>query len=158
MSSLRNCLSLYYTRNKFRHYLLSSVCMVVCQHDILEYKLHRPILNGRVGKWAYSLVEFELLYALLRVMKGHVVVEFIVDHATDGETCLVKVCPWELHFDEYICSKGQGIGCVITSPNGGVFDLSARLEFACMNNQTKYEALLYSLEYLRDMGVRDVCT
>jgi ribonuclease HI len=89
-------------------------------------------------------------------MKGQVVIEFIVDHAIDGETCLAEVCPWELHFDGSICSKGQGIGCAVTSINGGVFDLSMRLEFTCMNNQTEYEALLYSLEYLRDIGVRDV--
>jgi hypothetical protein len=146
------CLSLYYACNKFRHYHMSSTCTVVCQHDIVKYMLHRHILNGRVGKWAYCLVEYELLYALLRAMKGQVVIEFIVDHAIDGETCLVEVCPWELHFDGSICSKGHGIGCIITSPNGGVFDLFARLEFACMNNQTKYEALLYGLEYLRDMG------
>jgi hypothetical protein len=43
------CLSLYYACNKFRHYLLSIACMVVCQHDIVKYMLHRPILNGRVG-------------------------------------------------------------------------------------------------------------
>jgi hypothetical protein len=65
----------------------------LCQHDIVKYMLHRPILSGRIGKWAYSLVEYELLYAPLRAMKGQVVMDFIVGHAIDGETCLVKVCP-----------------------------------------------------------------
>jgi ribonuclease HI len=151
------CLSLYYECNKFRHYLLSSSCMVVCQHDIVKYMMHKLILSGRIGKWAYSLVAYELSYAPLQTMKGQVVADFIVDHAIEGETCLVKVCPWELHFDGSICGKGQGIGCVITSPNGGVFYLSARLEFACTNNQAEYEVLLYDLEYLRDMRVRDIC-
>jgi hypothetical protein len=76
-----------------------------------------------------------------------------ISHVIDRETCLVEVCPWELHFVGSVCSKGQGIGCIITSPNGGVFDLSMRLEFACINNQPEYEAMLYGLEYLRDMGV-----
>jgi hypothetical protein len=60
------CLSLYYACNKFRHYLLSSACMVVCQHDIFKYMLHKSILSGRKGKLAYSLVEYELSYAPLR--------------------------------------------------------------------------------------------
>jgi ribonuclease HI len=35
-------------------------------------------------------------------------------------------------------------------------DLSIRLEFACTNNQVKYESLLHGLEFLRDLGARDV--
>jgi hypothetical protein len=50
------CLSLYYTCAKFHHYILSGTCMVVCQHDIIKHMLNKPILGGRLGKWAYSLV------------------------------------------------------------------------------------------------------
>jgi hypothetical protein len=37
-------------------------------------------------------------------------------------------------FDDSVCSKGQGAGCVIVSPNGAYIDLSIRLEFTCTNN------------------------
>jgi hypothetical protein len=37
-----------------------------------------------------------------------------------------------------------------------IIDLSLRLEFACTNNQVEYESLLHGLEYLRDLGVKDV--
>jgi ribonuclease HI len=33
---------------------------------------------------------------------------------------------------------------------------SIRLEFACTNNQVEYESLLHRLEYLRDLGARDI--
>jgi hypothetical protein len=33
------CLALYYVCTKCRHYLLSSTCMVVSQHDVLKYML-----------------------------------------------------------------------------------------------------------------------
>jgi len=33
------CLSLYYACSKFRHYLLSSTCIVVCQTDVIKYML-----------------------------------------------------------------------------------------------------------------------
>jgi ribonuclease HI len=61
-----------------------------------------------------------------------------------------------LYFDGSICSKGQGAGCVVVSPSGVYIDLSIRLEFACTNNQVKYESLLHGLEFLRDLGARDV--
>ena len=55
------CLSLYYACTKFRPYLLSSTCVVACQADIIKYMLQRPILSGRIGKWAYALIESLLL-------------------------------------------------------------------------------------------------
>jgi ribonuclease HI len=45
---------------------------------------------------------------------------------------------------------------VIISPSGEYIDLSVRLEFACTNDQVEYESLLHGLEYLRDLGARDV--
>ena len=47
------CLCLYYACTKLRHYLVPSVCVVACQTDVFKYMLHRPILSGRIGKWAY---------------------------------------------------------------------------------------------------------
>jgi hypothetical protein len=35
-------------------------------------------------------------------------------------------------------------------------DLSIRLEFSCTNNQVEYKSLLHGLEFLRDLGARDV--
>jgi hypothetical protein len=64
-----------------------------------------------------------------------------------SEIEMVEVCPWELSFDGSVCGKGNGIGCVIMSPNKGVFRLSVKLEFVRTNNQA---------EYLLDMGVKDV--
>jgi hypothetical protein len=56
------CLSLYYACTKFRPYILSSTCTVVSQHDIMKHMLHKPILSGRMGKWAYSLIEYDLKF------------------------------------------------------------------------------------------------
>jgi ribonuclease HI len=42
------------------------------------------------------------------------------------------------------------------SLGGARFDMSARLEFACTNNEVEYEALLQRLEVLGDKRIRDV--
>jgi hypothetical protein len=45
---------------------------------------------------------------------------------------------------------------VIISPSGGYIDPSIRLEFACTNNQVENKSLLHGLEFLRDLGAKDV--
>jgi ribonuclease HI len=150
-------LSLYYACSKFWHYIISSSCIVACQYDVIKHMLLKQILSGRMGKWAYALVEYDLAYKLLRSMKGQVVANFIVDHAVDVDHSVnfVQLKPWELYFDGLVCSKGQGAGCEVVSPSGVNMDLSIRLEFACTNNQVEYESLLHGLEFLRDLGARD---
>jgi hypothetical protein len=73
-------LLLYYACTKLRHYLLSNTCIVACQTDVIKHMLHRPILRGRLGKWAYDLIEYDLVFQSLKTMKGQVVADFIVEH------------------------------------------------------------------------------
>jgi hypothetical protein len=58
------------------------------------------ILSGRIGKWAYPLVEYDLAYEPLRSMKGQVVAYFIIDHAVDMDhpVNFVQLKPWGLYF------------------------------------------------------------
>jgi ribonuclease HI len=106
--------------------------------------LLKPFLSGRMGKWAYALIEYDLAYEPLRSMKGQVVADFIVDHAIDvGHSVdCVQLKPWSLY--------------LVVSPSGVYIDLSIRLEFACTKNYVEYESLLHGLEFLRDLGARDV--
>jgi ribonuclease HI len=93
-------------------------------------------------------------------MKGQVVTDFIVGHSIDqnrDESCnLVSVHPWVLFFDCSTCREGQGVGVVLVSPRGAVFEQSIRLEYFCTNNQAKYEAILFGLQILSSMGVKHV--
>jgi ribonuclease HI len=152
------CLSLYYLCTKLHRYLLTSHCTIVCQYDIIKGMLQKPILSGRLGKWAYALVEYDLEYAPLKAMKGQVVADFIVDHSVGMEEigCVVATGPWVMFFDGSVCSQVQGIGCFIKSPNGMEHELSIRLEFECTNKQPEYEALLSGLEVLIDLEVKKV--
>jgi hypothetical protein len=152
------CLSLYYACSKFRHYILSSTCTVVWQYNVIKHMMSKPILSGRLGKWAYSLVEYDLVFEPLQAMRGQVVADFLVDHGVrfDQEIYVIDILPWKLYFEGSVCSERCVIGCVIVSPHGITESLSSRLEFECTNNQAEYEALWFGLEYLVEMGVRNI--
>ena len=44
------------------------------------YMLQKPILSGRIGKWAYALVEYDLACETLKSMRGQIVTDFIAEH------------------------------------------------------------------------------
>jgi hypothetical protein len=81
---------------------------VACQYDVIKHMLLKPILSGRIGKWAYALVEYDLVYEPLQSMNGQVVADFIVDHVVDMDHSVnfVQLKPCGLYFDGSFCSKG----------------------------------------------------
>jgi ribonuclease HI len=87
-----------------------------------------------------------------------VVADIMADHMVglNNDACMVEDIPWKLFFNGSVCSKGQGVGCVMVLPHGMQYKLSVRLEFMCANNQAEYEGLLHGLEFLRDMWVTAV--
>ena len=84
--------------------------------------LQKRILSGRIGKWAYALIEYDLAYKSLKSMKGQIVANFIVDHRVSDENDIevdyIDIYPWELYFDGSACREGQGVGIVLVSPRG----------------------------------------
>jgi ribonuclease HI len=144
------CLSLFYACSKLRHYLLSSTCVVACQADVFKRMLQQPILSGRIRKWAYALIEYDLAYEPLKSIRGQVVVDFIIEHGIDqnnDESCnLVPIHPWKLFFYGSACREVQGVGVVLISPRWAVFK----------HNQTEYEAILLGLQILSSMSVKHV--
>jgi hypothetical protein len=154
------CLCLFYACTKCRCYLLSSHCTVASQIDVLKYMLQNLIMSGRIDKWAYALIEYDLAYEPLKSMKGQVVANFIVQHWINDthklDISYLTVTPWTLYFDGSVCNEGQEIGIVLVSPSNVSFDFSSRLKTYCTNNQAEYEALLFGLELLNCMGVKHV--
>jgi hypothetical protein len=122
--------------------------------------LQQLILSGRIRKWAYALIEYDLAYEPLKSMKGQVVADFIVgysiDQNSDESSNLVSIRPWKLFFDGSVCREGQGVGVFLISPRGAIFETSARLEYFYTNNQAKYKAILLGLQILSFMGVKHV--
>jgi hypothetical protein len=119
------CLSLFYACSKLWHYLLSSICVVAYQADVIKHMLLQLILSGRIGRCAYALIEYDLAHESMKSIKGQVVVDFIVEHSidqnSDGSYNLVSIYPWKLFFDSLACREGQGVGIILISPRGAIF-------------------------------------
>ena len=64
--------------------------------------LQKPILSGRISKWAYALIEYDLACEPLKSMKGQIVADFIVEHRISDEHDLevgyIVCTPWKLYF------------------------------------------------------------
>jgi hypothetical protein len=77
------------------------------------------------------LIEYDLAYESLKSIKGQIVTDFIIEHSIDqnnDESCnLVSICPWKLFFDGSACREGQGVGVVLVSPRGVIFEQLVRL-------------------------------
>ena len=107
-------------------------------------------------------MKYDLAYESLKSVKGQIVADFIVEHRINDEHDLevgyITCTPWKLYFDGSVCDDGRGVGIgnVLISPSGAVFELSNRLEEFYTNNQVEYEALLFGLEFLQSMGVKHV--
>jgi hypothetical protein len=123
------CLYLFYACTKCRCYLLSSHCTVASQIDMVKYMLQNLIISGRIGKWAYALVEYDLAYEPLKSMKGQVIPDFIVEHRINDthklDISYLTVTPETLYFDRSVCNEGQGIDIVFVSPINVSFDFSS---------------------------------
>jgi len=57
-----------------------------------------------------------------------------------------------MHFDGECSSEGNGARIIFDSPIGKIHDFSYILEFACINNVTKFEALILGIENAFNIG------
>jgi ribonuclease HI len=114
-----------------------------------------PILNGRIGKWILALSEFELKFESAKAIKGQIIADFITEHR-DPSIDLLEITPWALFFDGSSYGKGGGIGILLISPRGEMFEFAIPIQPTVTNNQAEYEALLRGLQYLREAGAVSV--
>jgi hypothetical protein len=143
------CLCVYYSCTKFRHYLLNVECIVYSKFDVIKHILSMPILNGRIGKWILALSEFELRFESAKAVKEQIIADFITEHRSSSIN-LLEITPWALFFDGSSCGKGGGVGILLISSKGEMFEFAIPIQPTVTDNQVEYEALLRGLQYLRD--------
>jgi hypothetical protein len=100
--------------------------------------LSMPILNGRIGKWILALSEFEFKFELTKAVKGQIITDFITEHR-DPSINLLEITPWALFFDGSSCGKGGGVGILLISPRGEMFEFAIPIQPTVTNNQAVYD-------------------
>ena len=54
---------------KLRHYMQVHIVRVISKAGLIKYILSRPILSGRLAKWAVILEQYNLIYVPQKVVK-----------------------------------------------------------------------------------------
>jgi RNase H-like domain found in reverse transcriptase len=66
------CLALIFAVKKLRHYMLAHKIILISKVDPLKYLMTRPMLTGRLAKWAIIFTKFDITYMPQKTIKGHV--------------------------------------------------------------------------------------
>lgn len=157
------CLALYAAAVKLRHYMVVTTVQVISKVNLVRYLLHRPHLNGRLGKWALTLMEYQFKHVPQSAIRGQVLADFLADHPS-LEIDLTEVAQqevvltrrWVLQFDGSVTHKRSGAGLIIRSPTGKEFHFMICMAFQCTNNQAEYEALVQGLLLLKERNIDNI--
>ncbi|KAF7815377.1 reverse transcriptase [Senna tora] len=109
----KHCLALVYATQKFRHYFLAHSVHLMTKLDPIRFLIKRPILFGRLTRWALILAEFEITPILPKAIRSQALADLLallpsenhepIDDGLPGEFPEVAMCeevrPWVLYFD-----------------------------------------------------------
>jgi ribonuclease HI len=171
------CLALVFAAKKLRHYLLAHKVQLISKADPLKYLMTRPVLSGRLAKWALLLLEFDIEYVSQKAVKGQALADFLAAHAVPDNSPLAAELPdeevfiienigphWEMYFDgasqkstqdgNKIITSKAGAGIVFVTPQHGViYHSMSLLKNECSNNEAEYEALIIGLSMALEMDI-----
>jgi hypothetical protein len=141
------CLCRFFTCTKLRHILLSAKIIIICKSDVVKHMLSAPVLKGRLGKWMFALLEFDIRYQPAKAIKGQALADLIAERVSTN-IAVLSVRAWAMYFDGSVCGDGCGIGILLVSPRGATYSFSIRLPTTCTNNLAEYEAVRKCMELL----------
>ena len=72
----KECLSMVFAIEKFRHYLLGNKFIFYVDHEALKYLLNKPELSGRVTRWMLLFQEFSF-EVVTKAGKTHVLADHL---------------------------------------------------------------------------------
>jgi ribonuclease HI len=175
----KHCLALIFAVKKLRHYMLAHKIILISKVDPLKYLMTRPMLIGRLAKWAIILTDFDITYTPQKAIKGRVLADFLAAHPIQDNSSLKCDFPneetlhieegnpiWELYFDGAssirpnagpgVPTVRAGVGLVFVTPEGGIIRHSLALTDPYTNNEAEYEALITGLELSLELEIKVV--
>ncbi|KAG9458313.1 hypothetical protein H6P81_002821 [Aristolochia fimbriata] len=161
----KTCLALIFAIQKLRHYLLAYFTNLISRADPLKFIMTRPMLSGRLAKWALLLSEFEINFIPQKAIKGQGLANFRADHPIpaewevsenlpDEEVFYIEVLPpWRMYLDGAARKNGAGAGVLFMSPSDDLMPYSFILSHYCTNNEAEYQAIILGLGMAVEMGL-----
>ena len=56
------CLALFFAIDKLEHYMQAYTVHLIAKADLIKYVLSRPVVSGRIARWAVLLQQYDLAY------------------------------------------------------------------------------------------------
>ncbi|KAA0031666.1 uncharacterized protein E6C27_scaffold139G004460 [Cucumis melo var. makuwa] len=159
------CLALFFVIDKLRHYMQAFTVHLVAKADPIKYVLSRPIISGRLAKWAILLQQYDIVYISQKAIKGQALTDLLADHPIpsywklcedlpDDEVFFTEVMePWTMYFDGTVRRSGAGAGIILNSPEKYMLPYSFALAELCSNNVAECQALTIGLQMALEIGV-----
>ncbi|GMQ02073.1 hypothetical protein CsSME_00048471 [Camellia sinensis var. sinensis] len=175
----KTCLALVFALQKLKHYVLEHEVKLISRADPLKYILSRPILSGKIAKWAVILQQFAIEYVSQRAVKGQALADFLAAHPISDNSPLVTDLPdeevmqveiqkgWEMYFDgasrspdgkkqENPKNNKAGIGIVFVTPDNAIITHSFALSEGCSNNEAEYDVVIAGLELALQISIEEL--
>ena len=74
------CLTLFFAIDKLEHYMQAYTVHLIEKADLIKYVLSRPVVSGRIARWAVLLQQYDLAYVPQKAVKGQALADFLADH------------------------------------------------------------------------------
>ncbi|XP_075658893.1 uncharacterized protein LOC142628735 [Castanea sativa] len=114
------CLALFFAIDKLEHYMQAHTVRLIAKVDPIKYVLSKPMVSGRIARWAVLLQQYDLAYVPQKAIKGQVLANFLADHPVpsdwefsddflDKDVFYIEVMPpWMMFFDR--AARQEGVG------------------------------------------------
>ena len=161
----KTCLALFFAVDKLKHYMQAHTIHLVARADPIKYILAKPVLSGRLAKWAVILQSCDIVYVPQKAIKGQALADFLADHPApsnweftddlpDEEVFYIETMPpWAMYFDGAARRDGAGAGVVFVTPQRQVLPYAFILGELCSNNVAEYQALIIGLQMAIDLKI-----
>uniref|UniRef100_A0A7N2L0M9 RNA-directed DNA polymerase n=1 Tax=Quercus lobata TaxID=97700 RepID=A0A7N2L0M9_QUELO len=159
------CLALFFAIDKLEHYMQAYTVRLIAKADPIKYVLSRPVVSGRIARWAVLLQQYDLAYIPQKAVKGQALADFLADHPVPSDWefsddfpdenvfYIEEMPPWIMFFDGAARREGAGAGVVFVSPQRQILLYSFSLSELCSNNVAEYQALIIGLQMAIEMGI-----
>lgn len=89
------CLAVVFETKKLRYYMLNHTTYVIAKANLIKYIMNKIHQNVRTSKWIMHLIEFNLIFIILKSIKGWVIANYLAEILLPNDDLLIIELPDE---------------------------------------------------------------